>query len=92
MVLALQSSNLVGNLIPVDNAPVDAILKSDFGKYIQGMRKILEAGITNQAEADAILQQFEEVCHALIFSGSSDRIPTESRHSPIPSYQPRQIS
>jgi pimeloyl-ACP methyl ester carboxylesterase len=59
MALALQSPDLVANLIAVDNAPIDARLGSDFGRYIQGMKKIDEAGITRQAEADAILAPYE---------------------------------
>lgn len=61
MTLALRSPNLVGALIPVDNAPVDATLRSDFGKYVQGLRSIEEANITKQIQADDILQKYEEV-------------------------------
>lgn len=59
MALALHSPDLVANLIAVDNAPIDARLGSDFGRYIQGMKKIDEAKITRQAEADAILAPYE---------------------------------
>lgn len=62
MTVALRSSHLVGALIPVDNAPVDANLKSDFHKYVQGMRDIEEAQVKRQAEADDILKKYEEVC------------------------------
>lgn len=61
MVVALRRPELVANLIPVDNAPVDAALKSDFGKYVQGMRKVEEAKISKQSEADEILKDYEEV-------------------------------
>ena len=61
MTVALRSSHLVSSLVSVDNAPVDAALKSDFHKYVQGMRKIEEAGIKKQSEADEILQEYEEV-------------------------------
>ena len=61
MAVALRSPKLLGALIPVDNAPVDANLKSDFHKYVLGMRDIEEARIKKQAEADAILQKYEEV-------------------------------
>lgn len=60
MTIALHSPDLVANLIPVDNAPVDAALKSDFGKYVQGMRKVEEARVHKQSEADEILQAYEE--------------------------------
>ncbi|KAH6850825.1 Alpha/Beta hydrolase protein [Chaetomium sp. MPI-CAGE-AT-0009] len=59
MTVALHEPDLVANLIAVDNAPVDARLGSDFGWYIQGMKKIDEAGVTRQAEADEILAAYE---------------------------------
>ncbi|KAB5575886.1 Alpha/Beta hydrolase protein [Coniochaeta sp. 2T2.1] len=60
MTLALRSPSLIHDLVAVDNAPVDAALGSDFARYIRGMRKIDEAGVTRQAEADAILADYEE--------------------------------
>lgn len=61
MTVALRSPQLVSALIPVDNAPLDATLKSDFGKYVQGMKKVEEAGVTKQSEADEILKKYEDV-------------------------------
>ena len=61
MMVALRQPDIVENIISVDNAPVDAALKSDFGKYIQGMRKVEEAKLQKQSEADEILKPFEEV-------------------------------
>lgn len=61
MTLALKEPDLVANLIAVDNAPVDARLESDFARYIQGMKKIDEAGVTRQAQADKILEAYEKV-------------------------------
>lgn len=63
MTVALRSPQLLGALIPVDNAPVDANLKSNFHQYVQGLRDIDEAGLDKQAEADEILQKYEKVCH-----------------------------
>jgi pimeloyl-ACP methyl ester carboxylesterase len=60
MTVALRHKVPIANLIPVDNAPVDAALKSDFGKYVQGMKRIAEAGVTKQSDADAILKDYEE--------------------------------
>jgi len=60
MVAALRAPAKVANLIPVDNAPVDALLKSDFHKYIRGMRRILDANVSKQSEADEILKEYEE--------------------------------
>jgi hypothetical protein len=61
MALALRSPGLVNDIVSVDNSPVDAALLSNFGKYIQGMRRIEQAGVTRQAEADKILEEYEDV-------------------------------
>ncbi|KAG9232978.1 prolyl oligopeptidase-like protein [Amylocarpus encephaloides] len=60
MTLALRSPELVSDIVSVDNAPIDAALLSSFGKYVQGMKKIEDANVTRQAEADAILKDYEE--------------------------------
>ncbi len=62
MTVALRSPDTVGALISVDNAPVDATLKSDFPNYIRGMKRIEDARITKQAEAEDIMKQYESVC------------------------------
>jgi pimeloyl-ACP methyl ester carboxylesterase len=61
MGLALREPDLIESIIAVDNAPVDVRLESDFARYIQGMKKIDEAGVTKQAEADKILEPYEKV-------------------------------
>ncbi|KAL8761842.1 MAG: hypothetical protein Q9184_002085 [Pyrenodesmia sp. 2 TL-2023] len=63
MTVALRSPSLLGALIPVDNAPVDAQLKGDFHKYLAGMREIEDAGVTKQLEADEILKKYEDLLH-----------------------------
>jgi len=60
MTLALRSPEIIHDIVSVDNAPLDAALLSSFGKYIQGMKKIEDAGVTRHTEADKILQDFEE--------------------------------
>ena len=60
MTLALRKQVKIGSLIPVDNAPVDAALKSDFSKYIVGMKKVEDSGVKTMKEADRILQSYEE--------------------------------
>ncbi|CAM1508538.1 Fc.00g053860.m01.CDS01 [Cosmosporella sp. VM-42] len=60
MTLALQSPDLVADIVAVDNAPVDVTLSRDFAEYIRGMKKINEANVTRQKEADEILQAHEE--------------------------------
>ncbi len=61
MTLALSKPEAIENMVSVDNAPVDAVLNGSFAKYIQGMRRIEEAGVTSQSEADKILQEYEPV-------------------------------
>ncbi|KAI1030668.1 hypothetical protein LB505_004009 [Fusarium chuoi] len=60
MALALRSPELVADIVSVDNAPVDVSLSRDFPKYVRAMKKIQEAGVTRQAEADKILSEYEE--------------------------------
>lgn len=61
MALALRSPELVADLVAVDNAPIDAILSRDFAKYVQGMKRIQDANVTRQSEADKILEEYEKV-------------------------------
>lgn len=61
MTLALQDPDLVSALIPVDNAPVNAPLRSDFSKYVKGMRAVEEKKVTKGSDADSILKEYEEV-------------------------------
>jgi len=61
MTLALRSPNLVEALIPVDSAPIDAALHTDFQSYIKGLKKIEEAKLKKQAEAEEMLKDYEEV-------------------------------
>ncbi|BCR95743.1 putative alpha/beta hydrolase [Aspergillus luchuensis] len=60
MTVALDSPKLVSALVPVDNAPVNAPLKSDFGLYVRGMQHVEAANVTKQSEADEILKGYEE--------------------------------
>ncbi|KAI9746443.1 MAG: hypothetical protein M1818_000156 [Claussenomyces sp. TS43310] len=59
MTFALRYPDRLKSIVSVDNAPIDAALLGNFGKYIQGMKKIEDVGITKQAEADKILQEYE---------------------------------
>lgn len=60
MALALRSPELVADIVAVDNAPVDVTLSRDFAEYVRGMKKINDANVTRQAEADKILSEYEE--------------------------------
>jgi pimeloyl-ACP methyl ester carboxylesterase len=74
MALVLRSPSAYSGLVPVDNAPVDAALKSDFGTYVNAMREIEAKNHAHahassssssqqkpfrQADADTILQKYE---------------------------------
>lgn len=61
MALALRSPSMIKDIVSVDNAPIDAILSTDFAKYVRGMKKVEEANVTSQKEADQIFSEFEEV-------------------------------
>lgn len=61
MTLALQSPESVSALIPVDNAPLNAALKSDFPKYVRGMQHVERENVKKQSDANKILEDYEEV-------------------------------
>lgn len=61
MTLALDQPDLISDFVSVDNAPLDAALNRSFAKYIQGMRKIEEAKVARQSDADKILAEYESV-------------------------------
>ena len=89
MTVALRSPRLLGALIPVDNAPIDANLKSDFHKYVQGMRDIEKAQVKKQAEADDILKKYEEVSQLSLICACSQRSLTLTgpADSAVPSHE-----
>jgi pimeloyl-ACP methyl ester carboxylesterase len=62
MTLALRQPSKYSALVPVDNAPLDAALKSDFGAYVTAMKKIADRRppVTRQSEAEAILAEYEK--------------------------------
>ncbi|CDM27474.1 hypothetical protein DTO013E5_2789 [Penicillium roqueforti] len=60
MAVALRAPEYVSALIPVDNAPVNAALQSDFHKYIRGMQKIEDEKVSTQSDANKILEHYEK--------------------------------
>jgi len=60
MAFALNYPSRIQNIVAVDNAPIDAPLLRSFGQYVQGMKKIEQAGVTRLSEADEILKDYEE--------------------------------
>lgn len=75
MCVALTWPGKVANLIPVDNAPVDAALRSDFGTYVQGMREVANRRVTRQSEADEILKPYAKVLLPHFISPVRSSIP-----------------
>lgn len=61
MAVSLRRPDLVRDIIAVDNAPIEAMLGSSFGQYVQAMRRIEDANIQKQSEADDILKEIEPV-------------------------------
>ncbi|KAK5090874.1 hypothetical protein LTR05_001051 [Lithohypha guttulata] len=61
MTCALRSPRAYSGIVPLDNAPVDAALKSDFGNYVRAMLEIEAANppLTKQSDADKILEKYE---------------------------------
>lgn len=93
MTVALQSPSNVSGIVSVDNAPVSVPLSTDFAKYVRGMKKIEEAKVTKQKEADEILAPYEDV-HA-----PSSRAPyfnccmlTTSKVPPNPAIPPHKLN
>jgi pimeloyl-ACP methyl ester carboxylesterase len=58
MTMALRNPSCCANIIPVDNAPVDAALSSDFPKYAEGMQRVEKAQPKSQRAADEVLQPY----------------------------------
>jgi pimeloyl-ACP methyl ester carboxylesterase len=70
MTLALQRPGLVANLVAVDNAPVDAALKTDFHGYVAGMLEVQRRGVRRRGDADEVLRPWAKVRRrAFLFSG-----------------------
>jgi pimeloyl-ACP methyl ester carboxylesterase len=58
MAMALRQPSLYSGVCPVDNSPIDAALKSDFGTYVAAMREVEDRKAGKQSEADQILQKY----------------------------------
>lgn len=74
MTLALQSPDMVADIVSVDNAPIDAALLSSFAKYVEGMKKIEGQGVKSLAEALEILKDYEEVRKCIVYEVTAHRL------------------
>lgn len=61
MTLALRSPELVSSVVAIDNAPIHLPLKEYFYRYAKGMKAVTSARPRTLAEADSILQDYEQV-------------------------------
>lgn len=68
MTLALAAPDVITDVIPVDNSPLDQALGSDFGKYISIMEVIERSNVMTRSEADKILEPYEPVSSFLHLS------------------------
>lgn len=59
MAVCLRRNAPVASLVSIDNAPVDAALKSSFAAYVKGMRAVAARGTTRLSEADDVLRDYE---------------------------------
>lgn len=82
MALALRSPRMIKDIVSVDNAPVDAILSSDFPKYVRAMKKIEDANVSSNSAADAILAEVEEVCDYCTSSSQQSSPQSTNKRAP----------
>ncbi|KAF8433127.1 prolyl oligopeptidase-like protein [Terfezia claveryi] len=59
MAVSLRRPDLVRDIIAIDNAPIEAMMGSSFGQYIQAMRRIEDANLQKQSDANSILKEYE---------------------------------
>lgn len=95
MALALRSPELVASIVSVDNAPADKVLSRGFAEYVRGMKRIQEANVTRQAEADKILEEYEEVSRTMALlepardnTDSSSPANSVFTHPPVSAREP----
>ncbi|PYI30222.1 alpha/beta-hydrolase [Aspergillus indologenus CBS 114.80] len=60
MTLALESPNLIKDVVAIDNGPIHLPLRSDFLRYLQGLARLQEERITSHRQADEILAAYEK--------------------------------
>lgn len=59
MALSLTDPKVVKSLVAIDNAPIDNVLSSSFGRYIDGMKEIERKKIKSTKEAYEIMAKYE---------------------------------
>lgn len=66
MTLALDSPDLVSDVVAIDNGPIELPLVPDFQKYLKAMGKIDNARVTTHLEADKILAESVPVSTCIV--------------------------
>ncbi|PYH46827.1 alpha/beta-hydrolase [Aspergillus saccharolyticus JOP 1030-1] len=61
LILALESPNLIKDVVAIDNCPIHLPLEEDFVRYLQGLARLRELPITSHRQADGILAAYEKV-------------------------------
>lgn len=86
MTLALRNPSCCANIIPVDNAPIDAALSSDFPKYAEGMQKVAAAGAKGHSQAADILRPYapDLAVRQFLLTNFTRSKPKEPLHWRIP--------
>ncbi|EXJ90035.1 hypothetical protein A1O3_03103 [Capronia epimyces CBS 606.96] len=67
LTLALESPELVADVVAIDNAPIRLPLLEDFDRYIEAMRQIERARVTTLTQADEILKEYEKSSQIRLF-------------------------
>lgn len=80
MALSLTRPEMVSALIAVDNAPIDSVLNSSFGKYIEGMKEIERKKVNSTKEAYRIMAKYEHSVRIQQFLLSNLRKNHQSGH------------
>lgn len=84
MTLALRRPELLRDIIPVDNAPIDAGLISSFGAYTRAMKEIDRANLSRHADADKILEAYEPSLPVRQFLlGNLHRVRVDDHHQAL---------
>ncbi|KAI9045593.1 putative alpha/beta fold family hydrolase [Aspergillus affinis] len=60
LTLALHNSDIVSDVVAVDNGPIALPIPNDFKKYMDGLEEVEQAKIRTHTEGERILAKFEE--------------------------------
>lgn len=61
--MALNSPDLISDVIAIDNCPIRLPLVEGFSNYIEALAKVNDANVRTHLEADGILKNYGEVLY-----------------------------